>query len=353
MSKLFSPLKIRSLEFKNRLFVSPMCQYSSIDGLANDWHMVHLGSRAVGGAALVFTEATAVSAVGRISPSDMGIWSDAHANAFKPITKFIRSQNAYAGIQLAHAGRKASTKIPWEGDGAVTEGGWEPLAPSSQKFSDTYPQPKEMTLADMKSVADQFAAAAKRSLDAGFSVAEIHAAHGYLVHEFLSPLSNERRDNYGGSLENRARFPLEVARAVRETWPANLPVFARISATDWTENGWDVVQSVQFAKWLKEIGVDFIDVSSGGNVAKAKIPIGPGYQVPFAAQIRREAEILTGSVGLITTPQQAEEILSSGQADAILMAREFLRDPYFGLHAAAALGDDAQYPKQYARAKPK
>lgn len=351
MSKLFSPLKIRTLEFKNRIFVSPMCQYSAKDGMPNDWHLVHLGSRAVGGAALVIAEATAVSPDGRISPGDLGIWSDEHSVELKRITDFIKTQNAVAGIQLAHAGRKASTKVPWEGGGQVSENGWQTIAPSPIRFSDNYPQPREMNGADIKNVVDQFAEAATRALRAGFQVVEIHAAHGYLLHEFLSPLSNLRTDEYGGGLESRMRFPLRVAAAVRESWPEDLPLFVRVSATDWADGGWNIEQTLQFAKKLKELGVDLIDTSSGGNVSHAKIQPGPGYQVPFAAAIRREANILTGGLGLITDAAQAEHILFTGQADAIVMAREFLRDPYFPFHAAATLGEEPQYPIQYVRAR--
>ncbi len=355
MSKLFSSIKIRELQFKNRIFVSPMCQYSAADGVPNEWHLVHLGSRAVGGAGLVMTEATAVSPVGRISPADLGIWDDAQVEAFKRITDFVKSQSAVPGIQLAHAGRKASTKIPWIGEGAVaeTDGGWEVIAPSPVRFSDSYPQPKEMIVADMKDVVRQWTEAARRSLVAGFQVAEIHMAHGYLLHQFLSPLSNKRIDGYGGELKNRMKFPLEVAKAVRETWPGSLPVFVRISATDWVDGGWDLVQSIELAKELKKIGIDLIDSSTGGLVPGAKIPFAPGYQVKFADGIRKEAGIMTGAIGLITDAAQAEEILASGQADVVFMAREFLRDPYFPLHAARTLGDDPQYPNQYLRAKPK
>jgi len=352
-SKLFEKYKIRGVEFRNRIWVSPMCQYSSEDGFPNDWHLVHLGSRAVGGAGLVIQEATAVSPEGRISPSDAGIWSDEHAESYKRITKFIKEQGAIAGIQLAHAGRKASTAEPWNGGKIVDEGygGWETVAPSAIAFADDYPMPREMNESDFEKVKTDFVAAAKRALVAGFEVIEIHAAHGYLFHEFLSPLSNKRTDEYGGSLENRMRFPLEVAQKVRETVPQNLPVFVRISASDWTENGWDLEQSIEFCKRLKEIGIDLIDVSSGGNVPDAKIEIGAGYQVPFAAEIREKAEIPTGAVGLITDAKQAEEILQNAQADAILMAREFLRDPYFPFHAARELGADLDYaPKQYGRA---
>jgi 2,4-dienoyl-CoA reductase-like NADH-dependent reductase (Old Yellow Enzyme family) len=332
-----------------------MCQYSAKDGLPNDWHLVHLGSRAVGGAGLALTEATAVSPEGRISPADTGIWSAEHVKAFKRITDFVKSQGAAAGIQLAHAGRKASTKIPWEGDGEVplNSGGWQTIAPSPAKFSENYPMPKEMTQTDIKMVVDQFGDAAKRSLAAGFQVAEIHAAHGYLLHQFLSPLSNHRKDEYGGGLKNRMRLPLEVAKAVREMWPSELPVSVRISATDWIEGGWDLVQSIELATELKKIGIDLIDCSSGGIAPGAKIPIGPGYQVKFAEEIKRQTGMMTGAVGLITDARQSENILANCQADVIIMAREFLRDPYFPLHAAKSLGDDPQYPVQYLRAKPK
>ena len=355
MSKLLSPIKIRQLEFRNRIVVSPMCQYSAKRGMPNDWHVVHLGSRAVGGAGLVITEATAVSPEGRISPADLGVWNNEQVTAFRRITDFMKSQGAIPGIQIAHAGRKASTKIPWEGEGWIAEdnGGWQTMAPSAIPFDNNYSHPKEMTVDDVKMVVFQFRDAAKRSLDAGFKVAEIHAAHGYLLHQFLSPLSNHRNDEYGGSLENRLRFPLEVAKVVREVWPEELPVFIRISATDWAEGGWDLKQSVEFAKCLTEIGIDLIDTSTGGLVPRVKIPVAPGYQLPFAETIRREANIMTGGIGLITTADQAEQVLANEQADVVVIAREFLRDPYFPLHAAKILGDDPQYPIQYLRAKPK
>ena len=353
MSKLFEKFKLREIEFRNRIWVSPMCQYSSEDGKPTDWHLVHLGSRAVGGAGLVIVEATAVSPEGRISPQDSGIWSDEHAEKFKPITKFIKEQGAVAGIQIAHAGRKASTASPWNGGGKLdeNEGGWQTVAPTAEKFAEGYTLPREMDESDLEKVRNDFVAAAKRSVDAGFEVIEIHAAHGYLMHEFLSPLSNKRTDEYGGSLENRLRFPLEVAEKVREAVPENLPVFVRISASDWMENGWDVGQSIEFCRELKKLGIDLIDVSSGGNVPDAKIEIGAGYQVPFASEIRKQADIPTGAVGLITEPQQAEEILQNGDADAVLLAREFLRDPYFPFTAAKELGAEFDYiPKQYGRA---
>jgi 2,4-dienoyl-CoA reductase-like NADH-dependent reductase (Old Yellow Enzyme family) len=352
-SRLFEKYKIRGLEFRNRLWVSPMCQYSSTDGMPTDWHLVHLGSRAVGGAGLVIMEATAVSPEGRISPSDAGIWSDAHAQSYKRITKFIREQGAIAGIQIAHAGRKASTAEPWNGGKLVNEGdgGWETVAPSAIAFSDDYPQPREMSKEDIGRATEDFVAAAQRAVDAGFEVIEIHAAHGYLFHEFLSPLSNQRADEYGGRLENRMRFPLETARQVRAAVPEELPVFVRISATDWMEGGWDLEQSIEFCRALKEIGIDLIDVSTGGNVPNAKIPVAPGYQVSFASEIRRQVGIATGAVGMITEAAQAEEILQTGAADAILIAREFLRDPYFAFTAAKELGENIAYvPKQYGRA---
>jgi 2,4-dienoyl-CoA reductase-like NADH-dependent reductase (Old Yellow Enzyme family) len=354
MSKLFSPIKIRNIELKNRIAVSPMCQYSSINGFPSDWHLVHLGSRAVGGAGLILTEASAVSPEGRISPDDAGIWNEEQVNAYKKITSFIKSQNSVSGIQLAHAGRKASTYSPWKGSGEVKveNGGWITLAPSPIPFSENFPHPKEMSEEDVQLVIDQFTKAAKRSIEAGFEVIELHFAHGYLVHEFYSPISNKRKDKYGGNLENRCRFAIEIAKSVRETIPDGTPLFARISSTDWVENGWDIDQSIKLAKWLKEVGVDLIDCSSGGNVSNAKIPAGPGYQIPFAEKIKKEAKILTGGVGLITTAEQAEEIISSEKADIVLLAREMLRDPYWALHAAKKLNVDlTDWPKQYLRAK--
>ncbi|HEX8749242.1 MAG TPA: NADH:flavin oxidoreductase/NADH oxidase, partial [Pyrinomonadaceae bacterium] len=328
MSHLFSAFTLRGVEFRNRVFVSPMCQYSSRDGMPNDWHGVHLGSRAVGGAALVMAEATSVSPEGRISPGDTGIWSDEHAQAFAPICAFIKSQGAVPAIQLAHAGRKASTEVPWRGGKALAEneGAWPTLAPSALAFGH-YPVPLEMTVQDIERVTREFEEAAQRSLRAGFEVAEIHMAHGYLLHEFLSPLSNRREDEYGGSLEGRMRFPLRVAEAVRRVWPERLPLFARISATDWVEGGWDLGHSVELSRRLREAGVDLIDCSSGGLVPGAKITVGPGYQVPFAARIREEARVATGAVGMITEAHQAEEIISQGEADIVFLARAMLRDP--------------------------
>jgi len=331
-----------------------MCQYSSSDGLPTDWHMVHLGSHAVGGVSLVLTEAAAVSPQGRISPNDLGIWSDAHAQALKRITDFIAEQEAVAGIQLAHAGWKASSDVPWRGGRPVPagKGGWQPLAPSPLSFDNSSPLPREMTNRDIDATVSQFAAAARRSLEAGFKVIELHMAHGYLLHEFLSPLSNQRRDDYGGSLENRMRLPLRVAETVRKVWPAELPLFVRISCTDWIEGGWDPAQSIEFSARLKTIGVDLIDCSSGGLVPSAVIPAGPGYQTPFATQIRTKAKIATGAVGLITNPVQAEQIISTGQADAVILGRELLRNPYWPLYAAKILNVDIPWPSQYLRAKP-
>jgi 2,4-dienoyl-CoA reductase-like NADH-dependent reductase (Old Yellow Enzyme family) len=353
MSQLFSTLKLRELTVRNRIFVSPMCQYSSIDGLPTDWHMVHLGSRAVGGAGLVMVEATAVSPEGRISPDDSGIWSDAHAEAFVPIARFIREQGAVAGIQLAHAGRKASTNRPWLGGGPLgpENRGWQPLAPSPLPFTPEHPIPREVTAADLDAIRWQFVDGAKRAKAAGFQVIEIHMAHGYLLHQFLSPISNHRTDEYGGSLQNRMRFPLSVAGAVRESWPKDLPVFVRISATDWVEGGWDLEQSVELCRRLKDVGIDLIDCSSGGTVHNAVIPLGPGYQTPFATTIKKDVGIPTGTVGFITDPAQAEHIIATGLADAVAFAREMLRNPYWPMHAAKALKVDIPWPVQYLRAK--
>jgi 2,4-dienoyl-CoA reductase-like NADH-dependent reductase (Old Yellow Enzyme family) len=353
MSSLFQPFTLRGLTLKNRLVVSPMCQYSAVDGFANDWHLVHLGSRAVGGASLIILEATAVSPEGRITPDDLGIWQDEHVEFLRRINQFMEAQGCVPGVQLAHAGRKASTYAPWKGSGAVAEGGWETVAPSAIAFADNYPLPVELDAIGLKKVIADFRAAAERSVQAGFRLIEIHAAHGYLLHEFLSPLSNQRTDTYGGSFENRIRLMLEVVAAVRQVVPDDFPLVVRISATDWTEGGWTPDESVQLATWLRERGVDLIDCSTGGNVPHAKIPVGPGYQVEFAERIRREVGIPTGAVGLITTPAEAEAIVASGQADLVLLAREELRDPYFPLHAAHELGADAAWPPQYERAKKK
>ena len=353
MSKLFSPLSIRGITLKNRIAVSPMCQYSCVEGMVTDWHLVHLGSRAIGGAALILTEATAVAPEGRISPDDAGIWNDAQAEAFRKIAGFIYSANTVPGIQLAHAGRKASTYAPGKGDGEVKpeNGGWPTLAPSAIRFSDSYPQPKEMTKNDIHHLVEQFRKAADRSIQAGFKLIEIHAAHGYLLHEFLSPLSNKRYDEYGGSFENRIRILLEVLDAIRSVTADSFPVIVRISSTDWVEGGWDIEQSVQLAQKLKESGADLIDASSGGNISHARIPVGPGYQVPFAERIKRESGIMTGAVGLITLPDQAEQIIAAGQADIVLLAREMLRNPYWPLFAARQLKSDIEWPRQYLRAK--
>ncbi len=355
MSDLFEPLTLRGVTLRNRISVSPMCEYSSEDGFANDWHLVHLGSRAVGGAGLVFTEATAVTAAGRISPADLGIYRDEHVEKLREIAGFVHDHGAVAGIQLAHAGRKASTAVPWLGGKPVdpSDGGWQPIfGPSALPFAEGYQVPRAMTRDEIAEIVVAFARAARRALLAGFRVAEIHAAHGYLLHEFLSPLSNERGDEYGGSFENRTRIVREVVRAVRGVWPVELPLFIRISSTDWVEGGWDIDQSVALARELHQLGVDLVDCSSGGNVARATIPLAPGYQVPFAERIRAEAGIATGAVGLITEAPQAEEIVRSGQADIVLLARELLRDPYWPLHAATQLGVDGPWPKQYLRAKP-
>ena len=355
MSHLFDPLAIRDITFANRVFVSPMCQYSSTDGYASDWHLVHLGSRAVGGAGLVLTEATAVLPEGRISPQDLGIWMDDHIEPLARIVRFIHEQGSVAGMQLAHAGRKASTYAPWAGHGIVPEsqGGWNNVVvPSALAFSEGYPLPRALSIDDIKNIVSAFAAAARRACDAGFRIIEIHGAHGYLIHEFLSPLSNQRTDAYGGSFENRTRVLREIVAAVRSSWPERAPLFVRISATDWIDGGWDIQQSVELARELKDLGADLIDCSSGGNVPHAKIPVGPGYQTQFAEQIRREASILTGAVGMITSSIQAEHILVTGQADAVVIAREFLRDPYWPLRAARELGQPIPWPVQYLRAAP-
>lgn len=354
MPHLFEPLALRSLTLANRIVVSPMCQYSSVDGFASDWHFVHLGSRAVGGAALVFTEATAVAAIGRISPQDLGLYDEGHIAGLARIVRFVHAQGTLAGIQLAHAGRKASTRRPWEGGAAVPrdQGGWEPVGPTDAPFSSTYPVPCALSTRDIASVVASFRSAAQRALRAGFDVVEIHGAHGYLIHEFLSPLVNTRTDAYGGSFDNRVRLCLEVVDAVREVWPGRLPLFVRLSCTDWKAGGWDVEQSIELARRLKPRGVDLIDCSSGGAIADAKIPLQPGYQVPFAERIRRDASIPTGAVGLITGASQANEIVEAGRADLVLLARELLRDPYFPLRAARELGHVTAWPAQYLRAAP-
>lgn len=351
--KLFEALTLKTITLKNRIVVSPMCQYTSTDGFANEWHLIHLGSRAVGGAGLVFTEAAAVTEEGRISPEDLGIWKDEHISKLKDIADFIKAQDAVPGIQLAHAGRKASTYAEWRGKGEVPidSGGWQVVAPSDIPFSDDYPQPRALERAAIKSLVSAFKQASIRALKAGFEIIEIHAAHGYLLHQFLSPLSNQRDDEYGGSFENRSRLLLEVVDAVRNSWPEDFPLFVRISATDWEEGGWDLNHSIQLASILKKKGVDVIDVSSGGSTPKAKVPAGPGYQVPFASRIKASCNIKTGAVGMITSAVQAETILTSEDADLIFIARELLRNPYWPLQAAKELAYDLKWPDQYRRAK--
>ena len=353
MSILFSPLGIKDITFRNRIVISSMCQYSSADGFANDWHLVHLGSRAVGGASLIMQEATAVSPEGRISPGDLGIYSDAHIDMLQRITTFIHQHGGVAGIQLAHAGRKSSCALPSDGGRQIGEkaGGWKTVGPSAIAFYDDDDTPLSLDAAGIKKVKTDFKDAAKRALKAGYKIIEVHAAHGYLIHQFLSPLTNQRNDNYGGSFENRIRLLLEIVEEIQTVWPPNLPLFVRISATDWAENGWDINQSVQLSSILKLKGVDLIDTSSGGLVTGVKIPLGPGYQVAFAERIKKDTGILTGAVGLITEPKQAEDILVKGQADLIFIARASLRDPYFALHAAKESGDDIDWPLQYTRAK--
>ncbi|HEY3284576.1 MAG TPA: NADH:flavin oxidoreductase/NADH oxidase [Armatimonadota bacterium] len=350
---LFDPYTLRDVTLRNRVAVSPMCQYSCVDGRATDWHLVHLGGRAVGGAGLVFAEASAVQAEGRISPGDLGIYADDQVEPLLRVTRFLRQQGAVAGIQLAHAGRKASTSAPWQGGSPLTpeQGGWRPVfGPSPLAFDQGYPVPEPLNEAGVARVLSAFRDAAGRALAAGFDVIEIHAAHGYLLHEFLSPLSNQRTDRYGGSFEGRTRLVVETVRAVREVWPERLPLFVRISATDWAEGGWDPEQSVELARGLKGQGVDLVDCSSGGLVPHAVVPVAPGYQVPFAQRIRQETGMATGAVGLITQPEQAEAIVGGGQADLVLLARELLRDPYWPMRAARSLGQPLPAPVQYGRA---
>lgn len=354
MSALFQPFTLRDVTFRNRIGVSPMCQYSAEDGFANDWHLVHLGSRSVGGAGLVIVEATAVTPDGRISPQDLGLWRDEHVPMLARMAAFMEAQGAVAGIQLAHAGRKASTLVPWEGEGPVgpEAGGWRPVvAPSAVAFCEGWPVPHALTVEEIRELVRAFADAARRAAEAGFRVAEVHAAHGYLLHQFLSPLSNARTDEYGGSFENRTRFAREVVTAVREAWPERLPLFVRVSATDWVDGGWDLEQTIALARVLRTLGVDLVDCSSGGIVRGIRIPLTPGYQVPFSARIRRDAEVPTAAVGLITGAKQAEDIVASGDADLVLLARELLRDPQFPLHAAGELGAEIAWPNQYLRAK--
>jgi 2,4-dienoyl-CoA reductase-like NADH-dependent reductase (Old Yellow Enzyme family) len=355
-SHLFSPLQLAGVTFPNRVFVSPMCQYSSEDGFSNDWHLVHLGSRAVGGAGLVMTEAAAVLAEGRITPQDLGLWKDDHIAGLKRIAEFLHGQGARAGVQLAHAGRKGSMTRPWAREQRCltpSEGGWQNvMAPSAVSFDKNYAPPIALDLAGIQTITRAFIRATERALEAGFDLVELHAAHGYLLHEFLSPLSSRRSDEYGGCFENRIRLVVEVVDAMRAVWPAELPLLVRISATDWVEGGWDIDQSVALAKVLKEHKVDLIDVSSGGMSPQAVMPVGPGYQTSFAERIRREAQIPTGAVGMITGAAQAEHILRTGQADLVLLARELLREPYWPLQAAGELGDTVSWPAQYLRAAP-
>lgn len=346
---LLTPLTIRRVTLRNRIAMSPMCQYVAEDGLADDWHLVHLGSRAAGGAALIMVEATAVTAEGRITPGDLGLWSDRHADPLARIAHFVKKQGAAIGIQLAHAGRKASCDVPWRGGSPLKEGqgAWPVLGPSPVPFSEQHPVPQPLDAANVRDVVTAFSEAARRAVGAGFDLIEIHAAHGYLLHEFLSPLSNRRSDEYGGSLENRQRLPLEVARAVRQAMPADMPLFVRISATDWVEDGWDVEQSVELSRRLKEAGVDLIDVSSGGLVPSAKIPVGKGYQVPLAGRIRRDADIMTGAVGLITDAAQADEVIQRGCADLVLLGRALLREPYWAIRAQTELNGEPSWPLSY------
>ena len=352
-SQLLSPLKIKDITLKNRITISPMCQYSAIDGFANDWHLVHYGSRAVGGTALIIQEATAVSPEGRITPADLGLYKDEHIEMLQGLTAFIHKQGAVAGIQLAHAGRKASCATPSEGGKQLKEdeGGWMTVSSSAVAFNPDDNAPQELDANGIMKVIADFKIAARRAFQSGYQLIEIHAAHGYLIHQFLSPLCNQRTDDYGGSFENRIRLLLEIVKEVQTVWPQNLPLFVRISATDWVEGGWDIDEAVKLSKILKEQGVDVIDCSSGGMVPHAKIPVGPGYQVAFAERIKKEAGILTGAVGLITDVHQSEEIIVNGQADLILIARASLRDPYFALHGARLLEDDIVWPLQYQRAK--
>ena len=353
MTELFTPLALRSVTLRNRIVVSPMCQYSAQDGAATDWHFVHLGCRAQGGAGLVMAEATAVLPEGRITPGDLGIWKDEHIEPLARITRFIASQGAAAGVQLAHAGRKASTPAPWKGRFALApkDGGWQPIyAPSPLAFDGDSIVPQALDEAGITRVTAAFVAAARRALAADMKIVEIHAAHGYLLHQFLSPISNQRTDKYGGSFENRTRFLRDTVAAVRQVWPEELPLLVRLSVTDWVDKGWSLEDSVRLAPQLKALGVDLLDCSSGGTVATAEIPVGPGYQVPFARRIRQQG-IMTGAVGMITSPQQADQIIRSGDADLVLLAREFLRQPYWPLLAAHTLGRDIEWPVQYGRAK--
>jgi 2,4-dienoyl-CoA reductase-like NADH-dependent reductase (Old Yellow Enzyme family) len=353
MASLFESLTIRSVSLKNRIIVSPMCQYSSTDGFINDWHLVHLGSRAVGGAAAVMTEATAVSPGGRISPGDLGIWKDEHIEGLKRVTDFIAANDAIPGIQLAHAGRKASHQVPWKGGEALTkeEGAWPTIAPSAIAFKEGEPAPGEMSIEEIRDCVVQFRTAAERALRAGFKIIEIHGAHGYLINEFLSPASNKRKDTYGGSFENRSRFLVDIVESIRQVWPQDHPLFVRISATDWTSDGWNGDDSVMLGKLLETKGVDLLDCSTGGNISGVRIELKPMYQVPFAERIKKETSLLSGAVGLITTAAECEKIIAEGKADVVFLARQLLRDPYFPLHAAKELGVDVPWPEQYQRAK--
>jgi 2,4-dienoyl-CoA reductase-like NADH-dependent reductase (Old Yellow Enzyme family) len=351
VSELFRPLVLRGVTARNRAWVSPMCQYSAVDGFPTDWHLVHLGQFAIGGAGLVMTEATAVVPEGRISPQDTGIWDDEHAAGWARIAAFVRAQGAVPAMQLAHAGRKASTVRPWEGRGSVPEsaGGWPTGGPSAQAFG-SYAEPRAMAAGEIAAVPGAFADAARRAVDVGFAAVELHLAHGYLVHQFLSPLSNERTDAWGGDLDGRTRLAVECAAAVRAAVGDDVPVLARISASDWVEGGWSADDSVELARRLAAAGVDLVDTSSGGNSLEADIPVGPGYQVPFAARVRAEAGVPTGAVGMITEPKQAEEVVAEGSADVVLLARELLRDPHWPLRAAHEMGVAVPWPPQYARA---
>jgi len=351
---LLSPLSLRSVTLRNRIGMSPLCQYSAVDGRVGDWHLVHYGARAVGGVGLVIVEASGVEARGRISAEDVGIWEDGQVEPLARVARIVTGHGATAGIQLAHAGRKASVRAPWDQGGAPrlpAAGGWTPVAPSPLPFADGHATPEPLDAAGIAGVVRAFADGAARSLAAGFEVVEIHAAHGYLLHQFLSPLSNHRTDGYGGSFENRTRIVREVVEAVRRVWPDRLPLLLRVSCTDWTEGGWDLPQTIELARQVRGLGVDLVDCSSGGTVATARIPAGPGYQVPFAEAVRRDAAIATAAVGMITSPAQAETVIRSGQADLVLLARELLRDPQFPLRAARELGVEGPWPRQYLRAK--
>ncbi len=354
MTHLFEPLKLREVTLRNRIGIPPMCQYSARDGMASDWHFVHYGSRAVGGAGLMILEATAVAAAGRISPGDLGLWDDRHIEPLARIARFAQEQGCVAAVQLAHAGRKASTALGWEAQRSLSEseGGWPPMAPSAMPFGDGYAVPRELDASGIRQIVAQFKASAGRAHQAGFKAVEIHAAHGYLLHQFLSPLSNRRTDAYGGGFENRTRLVREVVAAVREAWPAQLPLQIRLSATDWMEGGWSADETVALCRELKGLGVDLVDVSSAGLVPTAKVPAGPGFQTEFAARVRREAGIATAAVGFITSPAQADHVVRSGQADMVLLGRELLRNPYWPLAAAQALGETASWPRQYLRAAP-